>query len=133
MSFAGLTVVVFVTRKPGLSPAAFHDHWENKHVPLLKRLSGSRFPRCHTRHYLKRDATSPDCPATTLVGASADFTYDGFAVVRFDSEGAFDEFLPIMTSPEVAEDEERFTDRAKLKAVVVGDVRATVTEGSAST
>ncbi|RMJ28727.1 hypothetical protein PHISP_00372 [Aspergillus sp. HF37] len=127
----GFTIVVFVTRKPGLSPATFQGHWENEHVPLLKRLSGSRFPQCHTRHYLERDAMSPDCPVATLVGCSADFTYDGFAVVRFESRAAFEEFLPIMSSAEVAEDEERFTDRAKLKAVVLGDVRATA-EGSAS-
>lgn len=122
---SGFTIVVFVTRKHELSPAEFHDHWENKHVPLLQRLAGASFPLSHTRHYLQRDETRADYPISPLVGHAADFTYDGFAVVSFASREAFQEFLPVMTSPEVLEDEERFTDRDKMKAVVLGDVRAT--------
>lgn len=121
---SGFTIVVFVTRKPGLSPAQFRDHWENTHVPLIRRLGGRSFPVNHTRHYLHRDETRSDYPISPLVGGPGDFTYDGFAVVSFASREAFEEFLPVMTSPEVLEDEERFTDREKMKAVVLGDVRA---------
>ncbi|KKZ65990.1 hypothetical protein EMCG_08243 [[Emmonsia] crescens] len=130
MPLANFTAVVFVTRKPDISPAAFQDHWDNKHVPLLKRLTGPRFPLSHTRHYLKRDATPPAYPVSTLVGDSADFTYDGFAVLTFESETALQEFLPIMHHPEVIEDEKKFVDLAKLKAVVLGDIQTTVSERS---
>jgi uncharacterized protein (TIGR02118 family) len=115
------TIRVFVTRKPGISPTAFKDHWENKHIPLLKSLSGPLFPLSHTRHYLARDPSNPDQAAVVLVGKPEDFDYDGFAEVAFESEAAFQEFVKVMQLPEVAEDEERFTDRGKLKAVVIGE------------
>ncbi|KAL4917405.1 EthD domain-containing protein [Aspergillus aurantiobrunneus] len=124
---SSFTIVVFVTRRPDLSPAEFRDHWENKHIPLLQRLGGEFFPRSHTRHYLQHEETDDgsDYPIRPLVGDPGNFTYDGFAVVNFASQAAFQQFLPVMTSPDVLEDEERFTDRAKMKAVELGDVRAT--------
>ncbi|KAL2867519.1 EthD domain-containing protein [Aspergillus lucknowensis] len=129
------TIAVFVTRKPGLTPSDFRNHWENKHIPLLQRLGGSLFPLNHSRHYLAREETVDgdggycDFPVTPLVGESADFTYDGFAVVTFASESAFRGFLSVMISDEVQEDEERFTDREKMRAVVLGEVRVTPGEG----
>jgi uncharacterized protein (TIGR02118 family) len=115
------TIRVFVARKPSLSPTAFKDHWENTHIPLLKSLSGPIFPVSHTRHYLARDPLNPDHPAVVLVRKPEDFDYDGFAEVTFESEAAFQEFLKVMQLPEVAEDEERLTDRRKLKAIVTGE------------
>nr|ABD63571.1 hypothetical protein E [Aspergillus parasiticus] len=122
MSTDGFTIAVFVTRKPDLSPDAFQDYWENHHVPLLRRLGGSLFPRSHIRHYLKRDSQAPDFPAAVLVGEPSDFTYDGFAIINFESEAAFQQFVPVMSTTEVAEDEDRFTDRSKMRAVVLGEV-----------
>ncbi|KAL4898966.1 hypothetical protein BDW74DRAFT_184243 [Aspergillus multicolor] len=118
---APFTILIFVTRRPDLTPAQFRDHWENNHIPLLQRLSGQSFPLSHTRHYLQH-------PITALVGDLADITYDGFAVVQFASKAAFEEFVPVMSSPEVVEDEERFTDRSLLKAVVLGGVNVTTME-----
>ncbi|OGM47414.1 hypothetical protein ABOM_002543 [Aspergillus bombycis] len=125
MSSDGFTIAVFVTRKPDLSPDAFQDYWENHHVPLLRRLGGSKFPRCHIRHYLKHDSQAPGFPAAVLVGEPSDFTYDGFAIINYESEAAFQEFVPVMSTPEVLEDEDKFTDRSKMRAVVLGGVRQT--------
>jgi len=116
------TIVVFVTRKPGISPAAFKNHWEHKHIPLLKSLSGPLFPVSHTRHYIARDENGDETPARVLVGEPDDFTYDGFAVVEFEDEAACKKFVPVMSSQEVEDDEEKFTDRAKLKCVCLGEV-----------
>ncbi|OJD22147.1 hypothetical protein ACJ73_06512 [Blastomyces percursus] len=127
---ANFTAVVFVTRKPGISPTAFQDHWDNKHVPLLKRLTGSLFPLSHTRYYLKRDATPPQYPVTALVGNSAAFTYDGFAILTFESEAAFQEYLPIASHPEVIEDEKLFVHLAETKAIALMDIQTTVSEHS---
>jgi EthD domain len=125
------TILVFVTRKPGLSPSAFKSHYENKHIPLLKSLSTgppSIFPISHTRRYLTRDPSDPAHPVVVLVGDPADFAYDAIAEVNFESEAAFREFqTKVMMTPKVAEDEERFTDRGKLKVVVLGET--TVTRG----
>ncbi|KAE8400789.1 EthD domain-containing protein [Aspergillus pseudonomiae] len=125
MSNDGFTVVVFVTRKPDLSPDAFQDYWENHHVPLLRRLGGSTFPRSHIRHYLKRDSEAPGFPAAVVVGEPSDCTYDGFAIINFESEAAFREFLPVMSTAEVSEDEHKFTDPSKMRVVVLGGVRKT--------
>ncbi|KAI9372987.1 EthD domain-containing protein [Aspergillus egyptiacus] len=114
------TVLIFVTRRGDLTPSEFRHHWENEHIPLLQRLAGQTFPVRHTRHYLQQ-------PAVPLVGDSADVTYDAFAVVQFASKAAFDEFVPVMSSPDVVEDEDRFTDRGRMKAVVLEDVRETRT------
>ncbi|KAL5049299.1 hypothetical protein BDW71DRAFT_204562 [Aspergillus fruticulosus] len=114
------TVLIFVTCRRDLTPSEFHNHWEYEHIPLLQRLAGQTFPVSHTRHYLQQ-------PVTPLVGDSADLTYDAFAVVQFASKAAFEEFVPVMSSPEVVEDEDRFTDRGRMKAVVLEDVRYTRT------
>ncbi|KAL4817020.1 hypothetical protein BDW67DRAFT_184096 [Aspergillus spinulosporus] len=112
------TVLILVTRRGDLTPSEFRNHWETEHIPLLQRLGGTAFPVSHTRHYLQQ-------PVTPLAGDSADLTFDAFAVVQFASQAAFEEFLPVMSSPEVMADEDRFTDRGRMKAVVLGDVRVT--------
>jgi hypothetical protein len=125
MSLGQFTIRVFVTRKPGLSPDDFKDHWENKHIPLLESLSGPRFPLSHIRHYLARDSLNPDDRPYVLVGTSEDFTWDAYAEITFESEAQFKDFVPVMSSREVLEDEERFTVPGKMRAVVVVDVRST--------
>ena len=133
-------VLIFAHRKPGLSPTQFKDHWENSHIPLIQKLSGPSFPTTHSRRYIHRieatDATSDDpasnesYPATVLVGRQADFSYDGFAELTFEDETAFQTFFGIISQGEaakqLAEDEEKFLDRAKMTAVVVGDHIETV-------
>lgn len=128
MSSSPFVVVIFITRKPTLSPEEFKDHWENRHVPLLKSLAGARFPLSHRRHYLSRDPSAPDYPLRVLVGQLKDFDFDAFTVVTFESETAFKEFVPTMTRPEVLKDEDRFTVREKMKAVIVGEVNVATRE-----
>jgi hypothetical protein len=128
MSSGPFIVVVFVTRKPTLSPEEFKDHWENKHVPLLKSLAGPRFPLSHRRHYLSRDPSAPDYPLRVAVGQPEDFDFDAFTVVTFESEAAFKQFVPTMTRPEVFEDEDRFTVRERMKAVILGETNIATRE-----
>ncbi len=120
-----VVVAVFVTRKPTLSPEEFEDHWENKHVPLLKSLSGARFPLSHTRHYLFRSESAPDYPLNLVMGQPRDFDFDAFAVVTFASEAALKEFSVTLSSPEVTEDEDRFTIRERLRVVILGSMNTT--------
>lgn len=120
------TIIIFVTRKSDISPEQFKDHWENVHVPLLQSLAGPRFPLSHTRHYLARDSASPTYPLNMLVGKPENINFDGFAIISFASEEAFRDFVPIFSLPEVAEDEDLFTDRESLRAVVMGCRNETV-------
>ncbi|OCL04255.1 hypothetical protein AOQ84DRAFT_122374 [Glonium stellatum] len=130
------SVLLFASRKPGLSPAAFRDHWENKHVPLVKSITGSHFPISHTRRYIARTEggssggpANPETPAVVLVGKQEDFDYDGIAELTFSDESAFQTFFGIVSAPDAAakisEDEDQFLDKSKLKAVVIGDTTVT--------
>ena len=126
MMSSGLVVsAVFLTRKPTLSPEEFADHWENKHVPLLKSLSGPRFPLSHTRYHLSRSPSAPDYPLNLVTEHPRDFDFDAFAVVTFASEAALKEFAATLSTPEVIEDEARFTVREKLRVVILGSINTT--------
>ena len=137
------TVVIVAYRKPGLTPLQFKHHYESKHVPLLRSLAGPHFPLSHTRHYIQRttpasapantiDTTNARYPAVTFVGTAADFEYDAWAELVFESADAFQGFFGVMTAPEAAkqigEDEELFIDRARTRIAAVDQVE--VTRGS---
>ncbi|KAF2177312.1 hypothetical protein K469DRAFT_809488 [Zopfia rhizophila CBS 207.26] len=77
------TTVFLVTRKTGIPPSAFKQHWENTHIPLLKAIVGYDFPLSHTRHYIERDLSTPEYPANILYGQQEDFTFDAVAVFTF--------------------------------------------------
>ncbi|KAL3458192.1 EthD domain-containing protein [Aspergillus heterothallicus] len=131
MSTTSLTFAIFVTRKATITPTEFRHHWETNHIALLQRLGGPNFPLSHTRHYISRDDAHPGFPASVIVGEDADFTFDAVAIVTFASEEAFQAFLPVMSSQEVVEDEERFTERERLRVVRLGWIGRTATEGGA--
>ncbi|KAI9708525.1 MAG: hypothetical protein M1820_003987 [Bogoriella megaspora] len=120
-------VWIFVWRKAGTTPEEFRTHYENSHVPLIKSLTGSLFPQSHIRHYVARgeDGTAP----MVILGTPEDFTYDAFAELSFTDAAAFQQFFGVIGQGEpavkIAEDEEKFVQREKTRAVVVGDVTKT--------
>ncbi|KAF1959505.1 hypothetical protein CC80DRAFT_406193 [Byssothecium circinans] len=121
---------LFITRKPTLTPAEFKKHWDTKHVELIKSIAGEHFPITHTRHYIARPTEQNSTwPAAVLVGSQEDFTYDGIAELVFHDEQAFQTFFATVSAPEaaakIAADEENFTVREKMKAVVKGDTSVT--------
>lgn len=121
--------LLFITRKPSLSPDEFKTHWDTKHVELLRTIAGEHFPLTHTRRYIARTSHDGNWPASILVGAQEDFTYDGIAELVFPNEAAFRAFFAVVSEPEaaaqIAEDEEAFIVREKMKAVVLGDTSVT--------
>jgi len=134
------SVLLFAFRKPGTSPAEFKAHYEGTHIPLLKSIAGPLFPISHTRRYIHRSEVSEPTgneknakyPASLLAGEQADFGYDAFAELTFKDEAAFGAFFGHMNSAENAEkiaaDEDKFLDRARMTAVVVGDCVVTTEE-----
>ena len=123
------TLLLFTTRLPGTTPAAFRTHYESTHIPLLKSLAGAHFPRSHTRHYISRSDSAPH-DAAVLIGTQADFDYDCFAKLVFDGEAGFQAFNGATIGNESAmakikEDEAKFLDVARTRAVVVGAVEGT--------
>ncbi|KAF2680809.1 hypothetical protein K458DRAFT_392481 [Lentithecium fluviatile CBS 122367] len=120
--------LLFVTRRPTITPAEFKTYWDTKHVELLKLIAGKNFPLTHTRHYIARPGsaeTNGSWPAVILAGAQEDFTYYGIAELVFPDESAFQSFMSIVSALEaearIAEDEEPFIVREKMKAVVMGE------------
>ena len=130
------TILIYSTRKSGITPAAFKSHYESRHVPLVQSLTGAHFPRSHKRFYIQRterevdaDDGSDKYPATVLVGAQPDFQYDAFAELTFEDAERFQTFMEIVGRDEarerLARDEEVFLDRGRLTAVVVGETVVT--------
>lgn len=115
------SIVVFVKRKATLSPSEFMHHWETVHVQLLRRLGGSRFPLSHTRHYIG-PALHPAPPAQDSLTEAGRF--DAFAVITFASEAAFRDFVPVMSLPEVLEDEKIFTEPECMRAETLVAIRS---------
>jgi hypothetical protein len=118
-------ILIFVGRKPGLSPSEFKDYYEG-HVRLLQFLAGGLFPKLHKRYYLQFGA---DTQPTVLRGDKASFDFDAIAEVSFDDEAAYHAFIDVLGSKEptekLTEDEDKFSDREKLKIVVIGDIQET--------
>ena len=126
------SIIVFLWRKPGLTPEDFRHHYETKHMPLLYALLGQNFPKSHTRFYLTRQLLSTDLADTSnanhapriFFGNTADFDYDTCASIVFEDELAFDAFYARLKEPDVAkvlgEDEDKFLWRQKLIVAVAG-------------
>jgi len=125
------SVLAYGTRKAGLSLEEFKEHYENKHIPLIKSLIGDLFPVTHVRYYVGRDGEG--APRTVMgLGQASDFAWDGVAVLTFKDEEHFNKAMAVMGDEEkakaLAADEEKFVDRSSLRMVVLGDVRTTVNE-----
>lgn len=118
-------VLIFTTRKPGLSNAEFKDRYES-HVRLLKFYSGDLFPKQHRRFYLHSAANEHP---TVLRGNKDFFGFDAVAEVLFDDEAAHQAFIKSLSkeevSPKVIADELGFSDPEKLAVVVLGHVQET--------
>lgn len=129
-------VLIFAYRKPGLSPAEFKSYYESRHVPLIQSIAGPLLPISHTRRYIQRvqgstegGADNGNHPAAVLIGTPTDFEYDAIAEVIFEDEAAFQAFFACVNQEEaavrIAEDEEKFLNRAKMRVVLVDDCKVT--------
>lgn len=129
-------ILIFAYRKRGTSPSQFKTHYETRHVPLLKAITGPLFPKSHVRRYVQRASGGRDSPpnngnypATVLIGSQSDFDYDAIAELTFKDEAAFQAFFAKVNEPEaaakIAKDEEQFLDRARMRVVVLGDCTTT--------
>lgn len=97
-----IKLLCFVRRRPGMPVEAFHEHWRERHGPLIRANPAARrhLLRYEQNHRVARDYERPGSP-----------DFDGVAVQWFDS---FRDFVAMITDPawdEVTEDEGRFLDR----------------------
>ena len=129
-------VIIFSSRKPGVSPAEFQECYDTKHIPLLKRLTGSAFPTSHVRRYIARppvesapegaNERNTESPAIVIWGKQSDFDYDVISELTFPNQTAFQAFGAALNAPdtikEISAMEETFMDMTQNSAVVLGDV-----------
>jgi hypothetical protein len=121
-------VIAHVWRKPGTTREHFVDYYENKHIPLIYELAGSKFPLHHIRHYVHRN--SPDDAITTggelsnlqtfatlFKDKQDDADYDVMVEMAFEDKAAFETFVGVFAPPDaaakLAEDEAKFVDGTK--------------------
>ncbi|MCJ1285497.1 hypothetical protein MMC26_004837 [Xylographa opegraphella] len=139
------TIDCFLWRAPHLTPTEFKTHYETKHVPLLRAVTGPVSPQTHTRYYLPKHThpSPPDSLTTTtttttasiptvLMGTPENFSYNVIAKLVFEDEKAFQAFHTRLMEPDVSkllgEDEGRFMVRGMLRTVRVEDGVVTVRE-----
>lgn len=130
------TILLFVTRRPDLSPEEFKDYYENVHIPLAQRLCPGTWPTKFTRQYLARitrkgfgGPNNPDRPPLLLRGDAHVIDYDVVSEMTFDSEPAFQAFYKKVYEKDVAAklaaDETKFLELNKTRIVVVGETIST--------
>ena len=94
-----ITSIIFLRRRPGLSRAAFHEHWRERHAPLVLRLPG-------LRRYVQN------------FPLDADAVFDGIAESSFDDAQAMKALAQSAGYAAVLADEPGFIDRAQMGAIV---------------
>ena len=101
-------LMVFVVRRAGMTQAAFVEHYETRHVPLIARLAPA--PSAYRRVYLDRDAPL----GRGVVGVD----FDAMTELWFADKAAYRAWMAAIAVDAVAEDEARFMDRAATRAFV---------------
>jgi EthD domain-containing protein len=108
-----LKILAFLTKRQDLETRAFLEHYETKHVPLIRSLAPA--PLTYKRNYLVRG------DALNLDDGSIDF--DVVTELVFANRDAYAAWAAAVFKPGAAEqvvaDEERFLDRARTRAFVV--------------
>lgn len=122
------SVMVFYSRKDGISPAEFESGFENL-MPTIAKHTAKTFPVSHTRHYIKRSEEG-DCPAEVAVGTQENFKFDTVCVIEFDDKESVDKFRDDRHNSELLKifDEENsamLPDRSTMRAVVLSNVYVT--------
>lgn len=114
-------VLITVWRKPGMSPEAFYDHYENVHMPLIRKLGGKTIPISHNRLYVTREG--PDLKEKMVQPSECGdgIDYDAVAELIFEDDAHNYSYWKALYAPEnegvLYADELKFMDRPKLRIV----------------
>lgn len=108
----------FLVRKPGLSPAAFRDHYENSHVPMALRT----FPQIieHRRNY--------PTDGGVMFPEGVDQPWDAVVEIFMESRQGFDDMMALLSDPEASKeivaDGDKFLDGPRCGMLIVDEVIA---------
>jgi hypothetical protein len=102
------TLLLFMKRKEGMSPADFRAYYEERHVPLCLRYMAG--PERYERHYIEHPP-----------GNELDF--DVITTLHFPHEtmarGVMSALARDAMPPDVIADEQRFLDRSRTRWALV--------------
>lgn len=118
-------ILLFMKRRPGMSPQAFRDYYEAHHAPLaLKHGAGMS-------RYIRRYLTAHPNPET---GEAGELPYDVITELWFEDEAAFRgtvQYLSTSAMPdEIVEDEALLFDRPKLRMATVVECESVLSDPS---
>lgn len=100
------SLIVFIKRRPGMSPEDFSTYWREVHAPLL--LACTDFSR-HIIRYEQFHGTARTSALGAMFGASGDF--DGAAAISFADAAALESaFAEPRYLADVRPDEPNFVD-----------------------
>jgi hypothetical protein len=99
-------LVAFLCKKEGLAMAAFIEHYEQRHAPLILAIAPA--PLRYERRYFERERP--------LGGQAAPVDFDAMTELWFADKDAYRAWMRAIGDPRVAEDEARFLDRARTRA-----------------
>lgn len=126
----GFQVLMIGRRKHGITPEQYRDHYENVHIPLMRKLMGDTFPLAHVRHYVHRDDL-PKFPAAVFIGGQSDFEFDALAVLTYRDKAHFDANWAFFEDEEsramIENDEKKFSEWVKgvvLETTVITDTKS---------
>ena len=103
-----LKIFAFLNRRPDLERAAFIEHYEQRHVPLVRSLAPT--PLVYKRNYLLRGVLPFEDP---------NFAFDVVTEQLHRDRATFEAWLKQLSVPAIAEDEARFLDRSKTRAFAI--------------
>jgi hypothetical protein len=115
-----LKAVVLLKRKAGLSDEQFIEHYEKRHVPLVREL----LPTIgrYTRNYVTGGSLTA---GRQEGGAAARPYFDVITELWFETQLAYDQFLAALADPTTSrrlqEDEDRFLDRSVVQTFPVAE------------
>ncbi len=117
-----LKAVVLLKRKADLSIEQFIDHYENRHVPLVREVLPTIGK--YVRNYLDLVSVS----SGRQEGDAPTPYFDVITELWFDDGAAYQAFVDALSDPEVSrrlqEDEERFLDRSIVQTYAVQEFEA---------
>jgi hypothetical protein len=114
MTASRYKILLFLKRRPGMTPEAFRDYYENHHAPLCEKYASG------VSRYLRRYLTPLANPAS---GIAEELPFDVITELWFENEAVFRGTVRYLTTSlmpaEVIEDEQRLFDRTRTRMATV--------------
>jgi hypothetical protein len=109
---------MLLKRKQGLTMEQFRNHYDGKHVPLVKKHLGHTF-KDYVRHFVQSGTPEGAFPGSKFDATEENnLPYDVVTVITFKDDAALKEFQRLSASPDVGPifeaDDKKFLDTSKL-------------------